>query len=201
VEFPGVDTSRRSFFALGRLEALAFRGELNPLSSCSIYETCIVPTLLYSCETWLLDSTSLKELESFQHEIGCRILKVPKFYSAAAVRIGLHWPNVSTRVLIRKLKYLSKLLSSEKDILSTRRFNSVAMEDVYNCSIVQQSRVLEAELGTNVLALCLNDPVNATQTVLNNKEQLLKKDFSNYNLLLSAKGSAHLATSIASKVS
>jgi len=59
--------------------------------------------------------------------------------------------------------------------------------------------MLEAELGTNVPALCLNDPVNATQTVLNNKEQLLKKDFS--NLLISAKGSAHLAASIASKVS
>jgi len=41
--------------------------------------------------------------------------------------------------------------------------------------------MLEAELGTNnVLALCLNDPVNATQTVLNNKEQLLKKDFLTY---------------------
>ena len=41
----------------------------------------------------------------------------------------------------------------------------------------------------------------ATQTGLNNKEQLaiLKKDFS--NLLISAKGSAHLAASIASKVS
>ena len=69
-------------------------------------------------------------------------------------------------------------------------FDSVAMEDVYNCSIVQQCRMLEAEQGTNVLALCLNDPVNDTQTVLNNKEQLLKKDFS--NLLISAKGSAHM---------
>ena len=79
-------------------------------------------------------------------------------------------------------------------------FNSVAMEDVCNCSIVQQCRMLEAELGTNVLALCLNDPVNATHTLLNNKEQLLKKDFS--NLLISAKGSAHLrSASIASKVS
>jgi len=40
--------------------------------------------------------------------------------------------------------------------------------------------MLEAELGTNFLALCLNDPVNAAQTVLNNKELLLKKDFNWY---------------------
>ena len=39
-----INKSRRSFFALGRLGA--FRGDLNSLSSCSIFETCIVPTLL-----------------------------------------------------------------------------------------------------------------------------------------------------------
>ena len=67
-----INKARRAFFALGRLGA--FQGELSPLSSCSIYETCIVPILLYGSETWLLDSTSLNSLESFQHEIGCRIL-------------------------------------------------------------------------------------------------------------------------------
>ena len=71
------------------------------------------------------------------------------------------------------------------------------MDDVYNCSIVQQCRMLEAELGRSVLTLCLNDPVNATQTVLNNKEQLLKKDFS--NLLISAKGFAHLVPALPPK--
>ena len=38
--------------ALGRLGA--FQGDLNPFSSCSIFETCVIPTLLYGCETWLL---------------------------------------------------------------------------------------------------------------------------------------------------
>ena len=74
--------------------------------------------------------------------------------------------------------------------------NSVAMEDVYNCSIVQQCRMLEAEQGTNVLALCLNDPVNDTQTVLNNKEQLFKKDFSN---LHKCQGTAHLVPALPPK--
>ena len=58
-----IPKARRAFFALGRLGA--FQGDLNPLSSCSIFETCIIPTLLYGCETWLLDSTSLSALESF----------------------------------------------------------------------------------------------------------------------------------------
>ena len=99
-----VNKARRAFFALGRLGA--FQGNLNPLSSCSIFETCITPILLYGCETWLLDSTSLSALESFQHEIGCRILRAPKFYSEASVRIALHWPTVATRILIRKLNFV-----------------------------------------------------------------------------------------------
>ena len=70
-----VNKARKAFFALGRLGA--FQGDLNPLSSCSIFETCIIPVLLYGSETWLLDSTSLNTLESFQHEIGCRMLHVP----------------------------------------------------------------------------------------------------------------------------
>ena len=86
---------------------------------------------------------------------------MPKILLYLAVRIGLHWPSVSTRVHIRKLKYLSKLLLSDEDTISTRIFNSVAMEDVYNCSIIQQCRMLEAHLGTSFLAMCLNNPSNA----------------------------------------
>ena len=129
---------------MGRLGA--FQGDLNPLSSCSIYETCIVPTLLYGCETWLLDTSCLKELEAFQHEIGCRILQVPKFYILCCG--CLHWPSISILIL---LNYLDKLLASENDTISRRMFISVAMENVYDCSIVEQSRMLVAQLGTTVL--------------------------------------------------
>ena len=75
--------ARKSIFALGRLGA--FQGHLNPLSFCSIFETCIIPVLLYGSDTWLLDSTSPNTLESFQHEIKCHILRVPKFYSKSAL--------------------------------------------------------------------------------------------------------------------
>ena len=84
-----INKARKAFFALGSLGA--FQGELNPLSSASIFETCVIPTLLYGCETWILNSGCLKALESFQCEIGRHILRLPKFYSNNAVHIGLHW--------------------------------------------------------------------------------------------------------------
>ena len=172
-----VNKARRAFFTLGRLGA--FQGDLNPLSSCSIFETCITPTLLYGCETWLLDSTSLSALESFQHEIGCRILRAPKFYSKASVRIALHWPTVATRILIRKLNFLSKLLPGNKDTISQRVFSSLAIDDIYDISIIQQCRMLESELDTCVLAKCLSDPENAPNIVKKSKEYILRSDFRN----------------------
>ena len=36
----------------------------------TIFEACIIPILLYGCETWLLGATSIKMLESVQREIG-----------------------------------------------------------------------------------------------------------------------------------
>ncbi len=65
--------ARKAFFAFGRIEA--FQGHLNPLSANSIYESCVIPILLYGSDTWLLDSTTIHQLDRFQNEIGRRILK------------------------------------------------------------------------------------------------------------------------------
>ena len=150
----------------------------------------------------MLDSTSLITLESFQHEIGCRILRVPKFYSKLAVRIGLHWPTVATRVLIRKFSFLSKLLSGTKDTISRRVFSSLAMENIYETSIVQQCRMLEANLGTCVLAKCLSDPEGAPDIIRRDKKHILKSDF---KILLSSAtqrcGSAAAAARVATHTS
>ena len=103
--------ARKAFFAFGSIGA--FQGKLNPLSS-----SCVVA--LYGCEIWLLDSTCLSLLESFQCEIGRRILQLSKHHSNNVVRIGLHWPSVGTCILLRKLAFLGKLLSSSDDTMSTR---------------------------------------------------------------------------------
>ena len=93
------------------------------------------------------------------------------------VRIGPHWPTVATRILIRKLSFLSKLLSGSKDTISRRVFTSLAMENIYEISIVQQCRMLEANICTSILAKCLSDPENAPKIVKNSKRCILNTDF------------------------
>ena len=50
-----INKARRAFFGLGSIGV--FHGKLNSLSGSSIFDTCIVPILLFGCETWILDSS------------------------------------------------------------------------------------------------------------------------------------------------
>ena len=58
--------ARRAFFARG---SGIFHGSLNPLSSKSIVEQCVFSCLLFGAESWILSSTLLQKLESFQAEV------------------------------------------------------------------------------------------------------------------------------------
>ena len=175
-----ISKARRAFFGLGSTGV--FHGKLNPLSGSSIFETCIIPILLYGSETWLLDSSCIRALEKFQCEIGRRILKLSKFHANDVIRIALHWPSVATRVLLRKLSFLSKLLTNSNDILSSRIFTTLAMDEIYSISVVQQCRMLEAPLSTDIVNQCLTSPNNAVKIVHSNKKFLLKCD---YDILIS----------------
>ena len=47
-----------------------FQGEVNPLTGRAIFETCVMPTLLYGSENRYLTEALLDRLECFQVEIG-----------------------------------------------------------------------------------------------------------------------------------
>ena len=158
-----ISKARKAFFALGNIGA--FYRSPNPLSGCSISQTCIVPILLYGSVTWLLESSTIKVLAIFQCEIGRRFLRLPKWHSKAMVRLGLQWPSVSRRIFNRKLTFLAKLLSDTDDKISSRIFTSLAIVDVYNVSIIQLCKMLEADVNTNVLAMCLKSPTDAPTIV------------------------------------
>ena len=67
--------------------------------------------------------------------------------------------------------------------MSSRIFISLAIDDVYNITIIQQCKMLEASLATDVVDQCLTTPDYAPKIVRDNKEPLLKRD---YELLLTS---------------
>ena len=67
--------------------------------------------------------------------------------------------------LLGKLTFLSKLLSNYKDTMSSRIFISLAIGDIYNISVVQQCKTLEATLATDIVDRCLSNSNNAPEIV------------------------------------
>ena len=143
-----IDKARRSFFALGSIGA--FHGRPNPLTGRSLFETFAIPTLLYGCETWILTESLYDILESFQAEIGKRILGISKYHTNTSTLIGLHWPTVKARILLCKLVFLAKRLSSESGI-STQVFRTLSTDNVYEISLVQQCRYWNNTLIRTIL--------------------------------------------------
>ena len=76
-----------------------FQGGLNPLSTGSIIQTCVMPVLMYGSENWLL---TINQLDSFLGEMAKRALKWPRHFSntAALVTIGMESIRVDQKTLI-----------------------------------------------------------------------------------------------------
>ena len=120
-----------------------------------IFDTYVIPILLYGSENWILTASLLDCLEAFQGEIGRIILNLSKLHSTLSTRLALRWPSIAARVLIRKLR------SAQRRILLVhgRIFSQLAAMDPHSLRIVQECRSLEGKL------ICKG----ATDNVLNSK--------------------------------
>ena len=151
-----IKKARVAFFSHGQLGA--FHGLLNPLSSRSIVESCILPVLMYGSESWVLNTTLLLTLESFQAEVGKRILRLPKFTSNNIPLLVLNWPSMCARILCSKLSFLYKVCHDQRASLSSQVFNSFSATDVMSMILVKQCQFLESKLGTEFTGEVLYQP-------------------------------------------
>ena len=162
--------ARRAFFAYGSIGA--FHGDLNPLSARGIVKACVMPVLLFGCQSWYLTDTALDDLEHFQCEIGRNILHLSHFQSNVSIRIGLDWPSVRARILIRELSYLRILAKNDDEKLSTQIFRAFAVSDISQLTLVQQCRYLEESYNTHVT----NEILTCPRSLRDIKRRVLASD-------------------------
>ena len=93
--------ARKFFFYYGSLGA--FQGDLSPLSTRFIIETCVMPILLFGSENWIVSGGILEQLESFLGELAKRALKWPRHFSNTAAMTVLDLESVTSRIVVRKL--------------------------------------------------------------------------------------------------
>ena len=162
---------------------------------------CVIPIILYGCDTWLLNSTTLLLLYQFQNEIGRRILKLQKNASGKVTRLCLNFKSMACRILLRKLSFLGKLLESRQRTISSAIFTSATISDPSEVSIVQQCKMLESRLSVQIVDDCLSHSDAAPAIVRSEKSTIIDADMG--SLIISAlhhPSACHIAT-IATKIS
>ena len=178
-----IKKARCAFFARG---SGVFHGTLNPLSSKSIVEHCVFPCLLFGAETWILNSTLLQKLESFQAELAKCILRLPTCTSNNTALMALQWPSMRARILIIKLCFLFKVVISDLT-LSAHVFRFLAASDFESLVIIRQCCFLESIYKSNYTTAVLTSSDEITNHSL--KKEILQLDPS----LLVANVSTHLS--------
>ena len=86
--------------------------------------------------------------------------------------------------MIRKLGYVAKLLCDEEEKLSAQFLRTIACEDVYSISLIQQCRSLEFHFGTNHVKSLPQNPDAALATLKASKNLLKAGSLPSHSLPL-----------------
>ena len=143
------------------------------LSSRNLIESCVIPVLMYSAESWCLNKTLLSKLESFQTQLGKRVLKLTKFTANNIPLMALHWPSMRCCCLCAKLSFLYRICCKGEDSLRDQVFTSLAASDVESICLIKQWHFLEHPYGSNFTDEILN---NSEVSLRSLKERVLKVD-------------------------
>ncbi len=136
--------ARRTFFHYGSIGV--FQGEISPVSSRSILETCVMPILLYGSENWIMTEGLVDRLEAFQGELAKRVLKWPKHHYNTAAITTLVLPTMRSWLLAVKLGFLRRVVESDPGSYGARVLEALS-DDVDALCLVRECRELEESLG------------------------------------------------------
>ena len=142
----------------------------------------------------MLTDSMLHELESFQGEIGRRILKLSKNHSTLSTRLALKWPSLTARIFVSKLSLLSKVCE-EGDNVGSQIFSSLPKESL---KLVQECRYMEGKLSCQGATDTL---LSGQSTLKEIKREVLQSDWEDCTTEASRHNSTATAARIATETS
>ena len=96
--------AHRAFFHFGNIGV--FQGDVSPLSSRAVLESCVMPILLFGCENWILTETLWQKLKAFEGELVKQVLKRLRHHSNMPAAMVLEVPTMRYKILVRMLGFL-----------------------------------------------------------------------------------------------
>ena len=107
-----------------------------------------MPVLLYGCENWVVTEGLLSKLEKCLAGMVKRALKWPRHLSSTAAVTVLDVPSVRSRLLVKKLGYLKRVLVDDAVGVGAAVMRSM-VDDAEELCLVKECRELEEGFGTN----------------------------------------------------
>ena len=150
----GIKKARKAFFYYGSIGA--FQGDLSPLSTKSVIETCVLPVVLYGAENWIMTHTLIEKLNRFVGELAKRALRWPKSHLNTAALVTLNMESAESRVLVTKLGFLRKKFQSDGVGVGAAVMGAL-MDDVESMCLVKECREMEEVFGIDVVKDVLSD--------------------------------------------
>ena len=137
-----INKAHGAFFAHGQLGS--FHGQLNPLSSRSLMCNACLDVQIQILAPKHHPAVSTRE--SFQAELGKRVLQLPRTTANSIPLITLNWPSWDAAASVQSCASCFKPapeVQSCTDTLREEVFKSLSYSDVEALDLVKQCRLLE----------------------------------------------------------
>ena len=116
--------------------------------------------LLNHCTMAVKTGSSITFLWTCWEQLSETNIETIDFHTNEISRVALLLPSITVMLLLRKLKFLARLMVGQSNTLNPITFQTLPSIDVYDISLVQQCIMVENQFGTNITLGCLTDPVN-----------------------------------------
>ena len=107
-----------------------------------------MPIVHFGCENWIVSGGILEQLESFLGELAKRALKWLRHFSNTAAMTVLDLDSVTSRIVVRKLRFLKRQLAEGAVGVAAVAMRSL-LDDPNSLCLVGECRELEEHCGTN----------------------------------------------------
>ena len=115
-----------------------------------------MPVLMYGSENWVTDSL-LEKIVCFLGELAKRALRWPRHHSNTAALVALQLESAQSRLLVKKLGFLKKLLMSNGVGVGAVAVKAM-VDDVESWCLVKECRELDECTGLNFTDMILTQP-------------------------------------------
>ena len=109
----------------------------------TLLEACIIPIITYGAETWTLNKTQTKTLNTLLDNILKRLLQIPQTTPRECIYDELDILDIQHRIMLKRMTYAIKIKTKPGTAMQT------ILKDAHNTSWISKTKIMMTEIGLN----------------------------------------------------